>query len=735
MQTRAGVKKRSISAKTASHVGKDTSGTNDNHCIPKKATNAATTRPHFKRPDYDPKHTHVRFNTKPGAMGSGVMTLDELPKSPRAPRSPKNRTPYKIQGRWGGKVLDVTATPLAEGSAISGQRRPSAADSVKRIEAAEKRSSFEWRNGLGTRLGSFDSFGMRTPSITRARFGGKGKRKLSEIEEEVGSGTSATKRSRRNGVGITMEEVDHMHVVLAEQMQIIRDQPERLTLEQVGPLFNNVTWRIQSFSEEHFSFALTPEQREAWPLHQLRSSYAPLMLITQYIADGSQYGWRNFFTTSAGRSALVSGVISEWVRQRVFNHTCFGMSAENTRKLEDMDREYLHHDAFLRSKKRAAMVQDMLKENADACQRDFFEAVEELTDELMTVLTPLMPVSIFAYSESGRYFYEDTSSRTAVHAKEDIRTELAGNVAEAARLHRAIRVMGKDGTIIRIAQPVQKGEQYYESAPFEIVNEKMVKETKHHGLKSNEKKGEDGKLKIKMTCFPRVEAYVPHGPDYEQMAEKELKERQTLENGKELDWDKVTGFWPDLPEDIVREQERDHGKENVRKNGSYVTIYPRLTCHQVYCEWIPPQPARKVAFKDDEVVEVENEDDEEDDQPTRRLNVAEEHANRTYGEPLPKVQQISLKEAVKQARNEAGWFQHTFEDGLRYTWNGFCRWEGPAELALTVGGLGWYIYHWYCSGTPRDTILSKIWACIRRRAGRSLMLLRERKSWRWARRG
>ena len=702
MQTRAGVKKPTNSAKPkteSSHVSNGTSGTKGNHCVPKKTSNAlTTTRPAFRRPNYDPKHSHVRFNTKPGAMGSNVMTLDQLP---RSPRSPKNSTPYRIQGRHGNKEIDFTATPLAVGSASSGQRRPSAADSVKRIEAAEKRSSFERRNGLGNRLGSFDSFGMRTPSITRATFGSNGKRKLSETGEEAESRGSANKRRRSKGAEFSTEEIDQIYVVLADQAQIIRQHPEHLTLEHIGPLFNYVTGSIQSFSEEHFSFELTLEQREAWPLHQLSSRYLPLMLITQYIADGSQHGWRHFFTTPASRSALVSGVIGEWVRQRVFNHTCFGMSAENIEKLEDMDRKYLHHDAFLRSKKRAAMVQEMLRKDPRGCRKDLFEAVDELSDELMAVLMPLMPESIFAYSRSGRYFNEDTSSTIAVDAKEEIRAELAGIIAGAARLHRGMRVMGKDGTIIRIAQPVQKGEQYYESAPFEIVNEKMVKETKHHGLKAGAKKHEDGKLKIKMTCFPRVEAYVPHGPDYEQMAEQELKERQLLVDGKELDWDQVEGFWPDLPQEIVREQERDHGKENVRKTGSYVTIYPRLTCHQVYCEWMPPRPEKKVAFKDSEAVQVENSEDENNDyQPTRRLNAAEQHANRTYGEPLPKIQHISLKEAVKRARNDAGWFKHTFEDGLRTTWNGFCRWEGPAELALTVGSLSWYIYHWYCNRSP-----------------------------------
>ncbi len=705
-QTRiGGVKKQRVSGKSRtepSHASKDTINAKSRHCVLKKTPPAS---PQFNRPNYNPNYNHVRANMKAGDTGSNVVTLDQLP---RPPPSPKNWKPYKTQEWLGNKKLDATATLVAKGSkdspttrkaSESSGLRPSAAESLGRIVAAEKRSSFERRHGLGNRLGSFDSFGMLTPPFTPLTTTSTGKRKLSDVVEEDGSGVSKGKRSRHNGGHFTTGEIDQIALLLAEQAKTIRHQPESLTLEHVGPLFNYLTGSVRSFSNVHFSFTLTQEQREAWPLHQLSSSYLPLMLVAQYIADGSQYGWRNFFTTPASRAALVSGVIGEWVRQRLFNHTCFGMSAENVEKLENMDREYLHHDAFLRSKKRSTMVQDMLKEDPSGCSRALLEAVQELAEELMTVLTPLMPDSIFAYCENGRHFYEDTSSRAAVSARQEIKTGLTSIIAEAARLHRAIRVMSKDGTIVRIANAVQKGERYFESAPFEIINDKMVKDTKHHGLKAEGKKVQEGILKIKMTCFPRVEAYVPHGPDYEQMVKKELRERQTLKDGEELDWDKVAGFWPDLPEEIVREQERDHGKDNVRKHGSYVTIYPRLAPHQVYCEWMPPQLGKKVAFKDDEVVAFDNEEDKDDGyQPTRMLNVAEQHANRTLGEPLPKIQRISLKEAVQQARNEAGWFKHTFEDGLRTTWNGFCRWEGPAELALTVGGLSWFVYSWYRTG-------------------------------------
>ena len=742
-RTRPGsVRKKSAGGKKrkASHTGEDASAgvggnTKGKHCVGKNGTITVSktevkskpsspkrTDIKFKSPNYN--HTHVHNNMRYGGLGSNVMTLEQLRDSPR---SPKNRRPYAIKGRVGSKDLEATMTPVPEepkgsptkylhrgGIKDARSRRPSAAEAVDRIALAEKRNSFERRNGYGMRLGSFNSMGMRTPTTSprSIRFE---KRRLSSFvgEEEVVAPIG--KRARRNGLDLTVtdEEIDALYDTFGQEMHRVAEDPTRLTLGDVGPLFRYLTTHIHDFANVHFGFTLTQEQQAAWPLHKLSTRYLPLMLISQYIGDGSQYGWQNFFTNSASRASLVAGIIGEWVKQRAVNHTSFGMSNSQIEILENMDREYLHHDAFLRSKKRAAMIQDMLKQDPAGCATSLNKAVDDLAEELMIVMMPLMPESIFAYSESG-YFWEDTSSRGAITARQIIKNDLMRIVRMSADLHRGIRVLGRDGTVVRIANAVQKGETYYDSAPFEVINEKMVDETKHHGLKANSLNSEEGRLKIKMTTFCRIEAYVPHGPDYEEMVETENEVKKGLKEGEKIDWDEVqaqVGFWPELPEDVVREQERKGAKINEkgevqikRMHGSYVMIYPRLAPHQVYCEWSPPTKQKKIDFKRDEkgkvakIVEVDDDDEEEEKTEEvydlkKRLTTREQQANSVYGEPIPKKQQLSLKAAVEAARAEAGWTT-TLENGLRNAWNLTCRLEPYAEWAATI----WFTYHWYQNG-------------------------------------
>jgi hypothetical protein len=165
-------------------------------------------------------------------------------------------------------------------------------------------------------------------------------------------------------------------------------------------------------------------------------------------------------------------------------------------------------------------------------------------------------------------------------------------VHQAATLHRAIRGLGEDGTIVRIALYVQKGSEYHSTAPF-VVNPKMVKETKHHA-----KDGDAAKLVIKITCFGRVEAYVPHSPDAEELMQLEESFREEMIHYREgdnetFDWEEwAHRTWLELPRECVGDiQTKFIGKAlsdaeggDTKMRGAYVTTYVNLGNHYVYCE-------------------------------------------------------------------------------------------------------------------------------------------------------
>ena len=146
-----------------------------------------------------------------------------------------------------------------------------------------------------------------------------------------------------------------------------------------------------------------------------------------------------------------------------------------------------------------------------------------------------------------------------------------------------------------------------------------------------------------MTCFARVEAYVPHGPDYEEIYAYERQVRDALQferkisgdadtveanNGNDSGSDSAEGaeeaepkdgfswtdhahkIFPPLPQHLITQQERKYGKGRAWTHGSYVSIYPRLAPHQVYCEWATPDEEKRLDVDDEDggVVEVSDEE-------------------------------------------------------------------------------------------------------------------------------
>ena len=186
------------------------------------------------------------------------------------------------------------------------------------------------------------------------------------------------------------------------------NDPRALELYEIQPLLDHIRNSIISFTEQYFSFELAQSERDIWPLHFLTTKYLPLLLTTQYIADGSQYGWRSLFTSSQTRPYLVAAIIGEYLKHHVFNATAFGFPEEVVEKLEDDDREYLHYDAFVRSKRGGLVMrvwfeelerEDMMRKAVGRLR----SCAEVLAEELLAVVEPLMPEKCFGRDENGKW--------------------------------------------------------------------------------------------------------------------------------------------------------------------------------------------------------------------------------------------------------------------------------------------------------------------------------------------
>ena len=95
------------------------------------------------------------------------------------------------------------------------------------------------------------------------------------------------------------------------------------------------------------------------------------------------------------------GVLGEWLSQRVFKNTSFGLSEDFRQEMtQSVDIKYLHYDGFVRTKKRAKLVEYAFNSSARDLNLEALEiASRELADELFIVLAPLLPV----WTESDPY--------------------------------------------------------------------------------------------------------------------------------------------------------------------------------------------------------------------------------------------------------------------------------------------------------------------------------------------
>ena len=285
--------------------------------------------------------------------------------------------------------------------------------------------------------------------------------------------------------------------------------------------------------------------------------------------------------------------------------------------------------------------------------------------------------------------------------RKHIKTKLSKLIENAALLHWGIRLKGEDGTIVRVAPSVQKGEKRYLDAPFEDVNGQMLKETEHH------MGGEEGdKPRIRMTLFSRVEAVVPNGPTYLDLVD--IQDRAKDDGEDDVDWEKVRKeqfVWPVAPDDVRFTEERKRGKlrEGEEMTAAYVTVYPILNKHKVYVEWESEIEKEYWSFQKDDGDEDEKKKDRlrndrlwGDKHTDRSEKERRKEMNHKYGVPIKKAQRVTLRQAVMDSRTGK---KEWLEDRCTTIWNHIVKWEpGYEDLLLYLACAGvsrfWYGHDW-----------------------------------------
>jgi len=399
----------------------------------------------------------------------------------------------------------------------------------------------------------------------------------------------------------------------------LKERPRVLNLGEMGALFLCLQMMSFHFAQKHFGFDLSRQQQQAWPLHQLAVEYLPLMVMAQFIADGSQNSWRSFFTKPEHRIPLVHGMLGEWFKQRIFNHTAFSIAGGDLIELEKVDKKWLKYDAFVRTKMKAIHLENMDTEGfftGSQHHHNLDTASYELAQMFLTGMQPLLPPVVFDPLRGNREL-SPMEKEARDLCQHDIFMDLVSLVKYVAVLHLSIRLTGVNGTVVRIAPHIPKGSVYHPSAPTICVNSKFCNATKP------KHKDEADELRVRMTCWGRVEAFVPHGPTCFEMEEVQA-DYQAKAPDKEFRWEDVEDqVFPLFPYDLQeteegraivevqnpipgtelhfhlakavaaeqrKQQNNDHFDEEYsgpaqRIRGSFVTYYSNLCPSNVYCTW------------------------------------------------------------------------------------------------------------------------------------------------------
>lgn len=309
-------------------------------------------------------------------------------------------------------------------------------------------------------------------------------------------------------------------------LNVLRERPQPLSLGQISDLFRAIQGYAEHFSRTWFGRTTNENVQEVvkdmlrFPVHDLELKYPALYLTTTNVldastTDGSSHGWLKFFAHPDYRQYLVYAILGEWLTQRIFKDTAFGLSPTEQQKMhEDVDEAYLYFEGFIRAKERSKLVAQFINaENAESTAYWLECETGKLADELLTLLAPMHPWANVA-DQQGR-----PQNEFGEIQRQQMRHDLVELISQCAALNWSIVRSGEDGTIIRIADRLENGKRFWPTAPMHCINQDVVDRTRDTSV-------QNAVPVVKMTCWTRIEAFVPHGLDMVQMAEVEEEARK-----------------------------------------------------------------------------------------------------------------------------------------------------------------------------------------------------------------
>jgi hypothetical protein len=239
--------------------------------------------------------------------------------------------------------------------------------------------------------------------------------------------------------------------------------------------------------------------------------------------------------------------------------------------------------------------QSQFKDDLDTIARIYSKEVLEVIEPLIDLDLLASPVPTYT-----GVMKEQRAGPSLV----DLQFELIDLIKKAATLHVCVIMSGENGMIINYVPHVQRGTllSQYDSNHNICLNHDMLEREIRNVPKD--------KLIIRMTCFPRVEAVIPTGPD---QLEMKLQPRRIIPNlpaemqtsPRAIAWTKKQKSKPGTEwATILTNGDNDH-KIHQRitcaetpeyddldpsvpgdlRRHAYVTVYPRVAPHNFYCSW------------------------------------------------------------------------------------------------------------------------------------------------------
>ena len=456
-------------------------------------------------------------------------------------------------------------SPLSGKSSVAGTRRMSALyghghllDGQSTPTQLPTPEPTPLKSAFGKR--KFSATTLESPTSKRVRFSQSPEARTFSTPPPFSNEASASEEEE----GFSLQQKSLPENRYVELLAHLSEMPTKLSLADVSGCFNTLQDIAEEFATRWFGQVDSNDSVE-FPIHELQEHYPAIYYTMQYILDASTTngvtndGWHRFLTKPEYRQYLVYAILGEWFNQRIFRHTSFGLKPDMQEFiLEKVDRAYLHHDAIVRGKIRSEEVKAYWEDDETA--QDYLDlAADNFTDELLTVLAPLM-----------------SSFKSAEEKK--LKLNLKQLVKYCAGLHLSLIRTGENGTVFFFGSRIENGREFPRGALSVCVNDQMC-----NSMRAESDPNE--KLLIKMTCWARVEAYVFHGKDQVEMARKEkeligntireteqglgraLMPMEISKLANDFDWvnhPEGREFWGPLPRELWTDTRERREKEDMK---------------------------------------------------------------------------------------------------------------------------------------------------------------------------